>query len=98
MIYRCNLTLNEDSISLTVKAASNEVNILVGRIIDITYFGSTILVNVETDSVGEFIVEVQAWNNQETLEEGQNISLTWSPDAAFTVKDIESSFKVRLQR
>jgi len=80
------------------KVASNEVNILVGRIIDITYFGSTILVNVETDSVGEFIVEVQAWNNQETLEEGQNISLTWSPDAAFTVKDIESSFKVRLQR
>ncbi len=80
------------------KIASNEVNILVGRIIDITYFGSTILVNVETDSVGEFIVEVQAWNNQETLEEGQNISLTWSPDAAFTVKDIESSFKVRLQR
>jgi len=53
------------------KVASNEVNILVGRIIDITYFGSTILVNVETDSVGEFIVEVQAWNNQETLEEGQ---------------------------
>jgi len=80
------------------KIASNEVNILVGRIIDITYFGSTILVNVETDSVGEFIVEVQAWNNQETLEEGQNISLTWSPDAAFTVKDIESSFKVSLQR
>lgn len=80
------------------KVASNEVNILVGRIIDITYFGSTISVNVETDSVGEFIVEVQAWNNQETLEEGQNISLTWSPDAAFTVKDIESSFKVRLQR
>ncbi|MDC0152371.1 ABC transporter ATP-binding protein [Deltaproteobacteria bacterium] len=75
------------------KVASNEVNILVGRIIDITYFGSTILVNVETDSVGEFIVEVQAWNNQETLEEGQNISLTWSPDAAFTVKNIESSFK-----
>jgi len=80
------------------KVGSNEVNILVGRIIDITYFGSTILVNVETDSVGEFIVEVQAWNNQETLEEGQNISLTWSPDASFTVKDIESSFKVRLQR
>ena len=75
------------------KVASNEVNILVGRIIDITYFGSTILVNVETDSVGEFIVEVQAWNNQETLEEGQEILLTWSPDAAFTVKDIESSFK-----
>ena len=75
------------------KVASNEVNILVGRIIDITYFGSTILVNVETDSVGEFIVEVQAWNNQETLEEGQKISLTWSLDAAFTVKDIESSFK-----
>jgi len=75
------------------KVASNEVNILVGRIIDITYFGSTISVNVETDSVGEFIVEVQAWNNQETLEEGQKISLTWSPDAAFTVKDIESSFK-----
>jgi len=74
------------------KVASNEVNILVGRIIDITYFGSTISVNVETDSVGEFIVEVQAWNNQETLEEGQNISLTWSPDAAFTVKDIESSW------
>ena len=75
------------------KVASNEVNILVGRIIDITYFGSTILVNVETDSVGEFIVEVQAWNNQKTLEEGQKILLTWSPDAAFTVKDIESSFK-----
>ena len=75
------------------KVASNEVNILVGRIIDITYFGSTILVNVETDSVGEFLVEVQAWNNQETLEEGQKISLTWSLDAAFTVKDIESSFK-----
>ena len=49
--------------------------------------------NVETDSVGEFILEVQAWNNQETLEEGQDILLTWSPDAAFTVKDIESSFK-----
>ncbi len=75
------------------KVESNEVNILVGRIIDITYFGSTISVNVETDSVGEFIVEVQAWNNQETLEEGQEILLTWSPDAAFTVKDIESSFK-----
>ena len=75
------------------KVASNEVNILVGRIIDITYFGSTISVNVETDSVGEFIVEVQAWNNQETLEEGQEILLTWSPDAAFTVKDIEPSFK-----
>ena len=74
------------------KVASNEVNILVGRIIDITYFGSTISVNVETDSVGEFIVEVQAWNNQETLEEGQKISLTWSLDAAFTVKDIESSW------
>jgi len=75
------------------KVESNEVNILVGRIIDITYFGSTISVNVETDSVGEFIVEVQAWNNQETLEEGQEILLTWSPDAAFTVKDIEPSFK-----
>ena len=75
------------------KVESNEVNILVGRIIDITYFGSTISVNVETDSVGEFIVEVQAWNNKEKLEEGQEISLTWSPDAAITVKDIESKFK-----
>jgi spermidine/putrescine ABC transporter ATP-binding subunit len=88
------LALRPEKIKITrSKAASNEVNILVGRIIDITYFGSTISVNVETDSVGEFIVEVQAWNNQETLEEGQKISLTWSLDAAFTVKDIESSFK-----
>ena len=88
------LALRPEKIKIArCKVASNEVNILVGRIIDITYFGSTISVNVETDSVGEFIVEVQAWNNQETLEEGQQISLTWSPDAAFTVKDIESSFK-----
>ena len=88
------LALRPEKIKIArCKVASNEVNILVGRIIDITYFGSTISVNVETDSVGEFIVEVQAWNNQETLEEGQEISLTWSPDAAFTVKDIESSFK-----
>ena len=88
------LALRPEKIKITrCKVASNEVNILVGRIIDITYFGSTISVNVETDSVGEFIVEVQAWNNQETLEEGQEILLTWSPDAAFTVKDIESSFK-----
>ena len=72
------------------KVGSNEINILVGRIIDVTYFGSKISVNVETDSVGEFIVEVQAWNNKEKLEEGQEISLTWSPDAAITVKDIES--------
>jgi putative spermidine/putrescine transport system ATP-binding protein/mannopine transport system ATP-binding protein len=93
------LALRPEKIKIArCKVASNEVNILVGRIIDITYFGSTISVNVETDSVGEFIVEVQAWNNQETLEEGQKISLTWSPDAAFTVKDIDSSFKVRLQR
>jgi len=93
------LALRPEKIKIArCKVKSNEVNILVGRIIDITYFGSTISVNVETDSVGEFIVEVQAWNNQETLEEGQKISLTWSPDAAFTVKDIESSFKVRLQR
>ena len=69
------------------------INFLVGRIIDVTYFGSKISVNVETDSVGEFIVEVQAWNNKEKLEEGQEISLTWSPDAAITVKDIESKFK-----
>ena len=75
------------------KVGSNEINILVGRIIDVTYFGSKISVNVETDSVGEFIVEVQAWNNKEKLEEGQEISLTWSPDAAITVKDIESKFK-----
>jgi len=88
------LALRPEKIKITrCKVTSNEVNILVGRIIDITYFGSTISVNVETDSVGEFIVEVQAWNNQETLEEGQEILLTWSPDAAFTVKDIESSFK-----
>jgi len=88
------LALRPEKIKIArCKVASNEVNILVGRIIDITYFGSTISVNVETDSVGEFIVEVQAWNNQETLEEGQKISLTWSLDAAFTVKDIESSFK-----
>ena len=75
------------------KVGSNEINILVGRIIDVTYFGSKISVNVETDSVGEFIVEVQAWNNKEKLEEGQEISLTWSPDAAITVKDIESKLK-----
>jgi len=88
------LALRPEKIKIVrCKVESNEVNILVGRIIDITYFGSTISVNVETDSVGEFIVEVQAWNNQETLEEGQEILLTWSPDAAFTVKDIESSFK-----
>ena len=87
------LALRPEKIKIArCKVASNEVNILVGRIIDITYFGSTISVNVETDSVGEFIVEVQAWNNQETLEEGQKISLTWSLDAAFTVKDIESSW------
>ena len=88
------LALRPEKIKIArCKVESNEVNILVGRIIDITYFGSTISVNVETDSVGEFIVEVQAWNNQETLEEGQKISLTWSPDASFTVKDIESSLK-----
>ena len=88
------LALRPEKIKIArCKVASNEVNILVGRIIDITYFGSTISVNVETDSVGEFIVDVQAWNNQETLEEGQEILLTWSPDAAFTVKDIEPSFK-----
>ena len=88
------LALRPEKIKIArCKDESNEVNFLVGRIIDITYFGSTISVNVETDSVGEFIVEVQAWNNQETLEEGQNISLTWSHDAAFTVKDIESSLK-----
>ena len=83
------LALRPEKITIA-KVESNEVNILVENIIDITYFGSTISVNVETDSVGEFIVEVQAWNNKETLEEGQQISLTWSPDAAFTVKDIES--------
>ena len=83
------LALRPEKITIA-KVESNEVNILVGRIIDITYFGSTISVNVETDSVGEFIVEVQAWKNQETFEEGQKISLTWSLDAAFTVKDIES--------
>ena len=88
------LALRPEKIKIArCKVASNEVNILVGRIIDITYFGSTISVNVETDAVGEFIVEVQAWRNQETLEEGQEISLTWSPDAAFIVKDIESTFK-----
>ena len=85
------LALRPEKIKIArCKVASNEVNFLVGRIIDITYFGSTISVNVETDSVGEFIVEVQAWKNQETFEEGQKISLTWSLDAAFTVKDIES--------
>ena len=88
------LALRPEKIKIArCKVESNEVNILVGRIIDITYFGSTISVNVETDAVGEFIVEVQAWRNQETLEEGQEISLTWSPDAAFIVKDIESTFK-----
>ena len=88
------LALRPEKIKIArCKVASNEVNILVGRIIDITYFGSTISVNVETDAVGEFIVEVQAWRNQETLEAGQEISLTWSPDAAFIVKDIESTFK-----
>ena len=88
------LALRPEKIKIACsKVTSNEVNILVGRIIDITYFGSTILVNVETDSVGVFIVEVQAWNNKEKLEEGQEISLTWSPDAAITLKDIESKFK-----
>lgn len=88
------LALRPEKIKIvSSKVGSNEINILVGRIIDVTYFGSKISVNVETNSVGEFIVEVQAWNNKETLEEGQEISLTWSPDAAITVKDIESKFK-----
>lgn len=93
------LALRPEKIRITrSKITTNKVNILVGRIIEITYFGSTISVNVETDSLGEFIIDVPVWDNQETLEEGQEILLTWSPDAAFTVKDIESSFKVRLQR
>ena len=83
------LAIRPEKIRITrSKVTSNEVNILVGRIIEITYFGSTISVNVQTDSVGEFIIDLQACDNQEVLEEGQEISLTWLPDAAFTVKDI----------
>ena len=86
------LALRPEKIRITrSKITTNKVNILVGRIIEITYFGSTISVNVETDSLGEFIIDVPVWDNQETLEEGQEISLTWSADAAFTVKDTEST-------
>ena len=85
------LALRPEKIKIvSCKVASNEVNILVGRVIDITYLGSTISVNVETDAVGEFILEVQAWCNQETLEKGREISFAWSLDAAFIVKDIKS--------
>jgi len=88
------LALRPEKIEIiSKKVVSKGENNLVGRINDITYFGSTISVNVETDSVGEFIVELQAWNNQETLEEGKKISLTWSADAAFAIKDLESTFK-----
>ncbi len=85
------LALRPEKIKIvSCKVASNEVNILVGRVINITYLGSTISVNVETDAVGEFILEVQAWCNQETLEKGREISFAWSLDAAFIVKDIKS--------
>ena len=85
------LALRPEKIKIvSCKVASNEVNILVGRVIDITYLGSTISVNVETDAVGEFILEVQAWCNQETLEKGREISFAWSLDAAFIVKDVKS--------
>lgn len=69
----------------------NGVNALPGRVTDVTYFGPVIAVTVMTDTAGEMVAEIQAWKNPMALEEGQEVSLTWSPDAGVAVADSPSA-------
>ncbi len=62
-------------------------NRLAGHVTDIFYLGSTLAVSVMTEDAGEVMAEIRAWRNPLALELGQDVQVTWTPDAAVVVDD-----------
>ncbi len=65
-------------------------NILPARVIGVTYLGSMLEVEVETETAGRLVAELSAWRNALALESGQPVQLEWAADAAVVVSEDEA--------
>ena len=77
------------TISATREAGNSaeNPNILPARITGVTYLGSMLEVEVETEAAGRLVAELSAWRNALALEPGQPVQLEWAADAAVVVSE-----------
>ena len=60
-----------------------------GVVADVAYLGSTLSVSVVTDAAGPLTAEVRSLGSAQRVEPGQPVCLTWMPDAAVVVDDVD---------
>ncbi len=56
-----------------------------GTIRSITYVGSTMSIHVHSETHGEIEVNIDSWRTKYKFNEGQQVGLTWAPNAAVQV-------------
>ncbi|MEE9194274.1 MAG: ABC transporter ATP-binding protein [Alphaproteobacteria bacterium] len=82
------LALRPEKIDIVpAEDSAGGANRLSGRIVDVTYFGAILAVTVMTEAAGEITAEMKAWSNPLVPKDGQDIFLTWTPEAAVVVDD-----------
>ena len=70
------------------RAGANRMD---GVIADVSYLGSMLSVSVVTDAAGPLTAELRSWGDARLVELGRRVCLTWMPDAAVVVDDVERS-------
>ena len=80
------LTLRPEKIALSTKgtALQPDRNRASGRLLHLSYLGSSIELVVETEDLGELTVRAPA-SDIAQIEEGRSMELSWSADATVAI-------------
>ncbi len=84
------LALRPEKVAISTTGEAGNPNLLPGRVTGVTYLGSMLEVEVETETAGRLVAELSAWRNALALEPGQPVQLEWAADAAVVVSEDEA--------
>jgi len=87
---RITLALRPEKLRVAAVAEDGAgANRMDGVVADVAYLGSTLSVSVVTDAAGPLTAELRSWGDARLVEPGRQVCLTWMPDAAVVVDDVE---------
>ena len=81
------LALRPEKVAVSALRDAGDSNVLLGRVASVTYLGSMLEVEIETEAAGPLVAQLNAWRNTASLEPGQPVQLEWAADAAVIVSE-----------
>jgi putative spermidine/putrescine transport system ATP-binding protein len=81
------LALRPEKITVSELRDAADTNVLPGQVASVTYLGSVLEVEIETEVAGRLVAQLYAWRNSTSLEPGQPVQLEWPADAAVVVSE-----------